>query len=235
MNEKDPEANLIRRGDGRPNVAVDRADVNDVEISIIRPESDSAAKGDARRRVQKERETGAGLIKPGYKDPTIDLMNPSTSRIVDAMVGVTFIAGFAACVSFGAPLALTGFVLGAGVMAIYDIIQHRMNGDENSIISRPGSMVKAAVSGIGVASTVVYGISGAAAAVAASAAAEVVLDDDGSASDLVEKVVETVSDISTWLWVALMTLCAYVVNKYVADPQRRPPFRSVLGRNYRRI
>lgn len=235
MNDKDPEARLLKKNDAQPDITLKRTNVNDVEVNVIRPEADTSASGNARRRVDEERKRGAGIIGPGYKDPSVDMMDPTTSRVVDAVVGAAFAIGFAACVSFGAPLALTGFVLGTGVMAIYDIVQHRMRGDDSSIISRPGSMVKAVITGVGVASTVTYGIVGAAATVAASAAAEVVLDDDGTASDVVDRIVESVADMSTWLWAALMAFGAYIVHKYVGESEHRTSFRSLLGRNYRRI
>lgn len=148
-----------------------------------------------------------------------DAQKPKAESFVDsAWVDAALVLGIGALAIVAAPIA--GGVLSVGLLAsaaslAVDVITHRLKGDTDGVLKRPGSLIKAAVAGVAVALCPLTSLKGVVAAVGGIALTEALINDrpDESGSlfvtDVVKRIEKTLGvDLSKFTPVMYVTLVA---------------------------
>lgn len=133
---------------------------NSAQVTL--PEGDparmTAGQGGASQQVENAQKRS--FIDSGYTDAAV-------------VLGVGLLAVAAAAV---APVAALGLAAAATSLAV-DVLTHRLRGDKDGVLRRPGSLLKAAVAGAAVAIAPVTTIGGVIAAAGAVALSETLISD----------------------------------------------------------
>lgn len=194
---------------------------------VTLPEGDparmTAGQGGASQQV--ENSSKRSFIDSGYTDAAV-------------VLGVGLLAVAAAAV---APVAALGLAAAATSLAV-DALTHRLRGDKDGILRRPGSLLKAAIAGAAVTIAPVTTIGGVIAAAGAVALSETLISDRPDAagnllnSQLTQKLGSLIGiDLSKMsaLWlVAIIAGVLFLASRF-SSPAKREQHRTVAAARMR--